>query len=78
MKFSDLKIKYCISEYFFLINFLIKIIHNYGHGGNGIALSRGTVIDAVDLLLEEIKKCVFRAQNRDKNNCQLVAKLYIR
>ena len=34
------------------IFFFSKIIHNYGHGGNGIALSRGTAVHAVDLLLE--------------------------
>ncbi|CAF0966012.1 unnamed protein product [Brachionus calyciflorus] len=29
------------------------IIHNYGHGGNGIALSRGTCLDSVDLLFTQ-------------------------
>lgn len=36
--------------------FFQKIIHNYGHGGNGIALSRGTVLHAIDLLLNEESK----------------------
>ena len=31
---------------------LKKIIHNYGHGGNGIALCRGTAVHAVRLLTE--------------------------
>lgn len=31
----------------------LKLIHNYGHGGNGIALSRGTCIDSVNLLVSE-------------------------
>jgi hypothetical protein len=28
------------------------MIHNYGHGGNGIALSRGCAVHAVNLLLD--------------------------
>ena len=31
---------------------LLKIIHNYGHGGNGISLSRGTAVHAVNLMLD--------------------------
>jgi hypothetical protein len=37
-----------------LNHFFLKIIHNYGHGGNGIALSRGTAVHAVELLLDSI------------------------
>ena len=31
----------------------VIVIHNYGHGGNGISLSRGTSVHAVNLLLDE-------------------------
>lgn len=32
-------------------NQLVTVIHNYGHGGNGISLSRGTAVHAINLLL---------------------------
>jgi glycine/D-amino acid oxidase-like deaminating enzyme len=46
-----------------------QIIHNYGHGGNGIALSRGTAVHAVELLLAEIADSKFRiATDKPKSN----------
>ncbi len=33
----------------------IIVIHNYGHGGNGISLSPGTARSAVRLLEEELE-----------------------
>lgn len=29
-----------------------QVVHNYGHGGNGVALSWGTAVHAANLVLE--------------------------
>jgi D-aspartate oxidase len=43
-------------EIYEIKNKKVIVIHNYGHGGNGISLSKGTTIDAVNLLLKELNK----------------------
>ncbi|RWS30049.1 D-aspartate oxidase-like protein, partial [Leptotrombidium deliense] len=37
-----------------ILNKHIPLIHNYGHGGNGISLSRGTALEATALLEKQL------------------------
>ena len=36
-------------------NFDLQVVHNYGHGANGIALSWGTAVEAADLTMQALR-----------------------
>lgn len=34
----------------------VQMVHNYGHGGTGVALSWGTAVEATDLVQQLLRK----------------------
>ena len=34
---------------------MLQVVYNYGHGGEGVSLSWGTAVDAVQLVKEQLQ-----------------------
>ena len=52
--FSFLKWLQNLEGYLHVFPVIFQVVHNYGHGANGISLAWGTSVDAAHLVLESL------------------------